>query len=90
MEIVDRPVELLEKSLESKEIDIFLLGAINLQEGSTRIIYNHSDDLVGSSGCHPLKLILHSLRQIAELNGLNRKDLYEALIELLDNDLVEN
>ena len=44
METVDHALELLEKSIESKEIDVFLLGAVNLQEGTTRISYNHSDD----------------------------------------------
>ena len=66
METVDHALELLEKSIESKEIDVFLLGAVNLQEGTTRISYNHSDDLAGNSVGHFLNLVVHFMRQIAE------------------------
>ena len=90
METVDRALELLERSIESKEIDVFLLGVVDLQEGTTRVSYNHSDDLVGDSGGHFLNLIVHIMRQIAELNDLNKKELYDALIDLLDDDLIEN
>ena len=90
METVDDALELLEKSIESKEVDAFLLGVVNLQEGATRVSYNHSDDLVTDSGGHLLNLIVHIMRQIAELNALNKKELYNALIDLLDNDLIEN
>ena len=90
METVDRALELLEKSIENKEIDVFLLGAVNLQEGTTRISYNHSDDLVSSSGGHFLDLVVHFMRQIAEYNALNKKEFYDELIDLLDDDLIEN
>ena len=90
METVDRALELLEKSIESKEIDVFLLGAVNLQEGTTRISYNHSDDLVSSSGDHFLDLVVHFMRQIVECNALNKKEFYDELIDLLDDDLIEN
>ena len=90
MENVDRALELLEKSIENKEIDVFLLGAVNLQEGTTRVTYNHSDDLVSSSGGHFLNLILHFMRQIAECDDLNKKQFYDDLIDLLEDDLIEN
>jgi hypothetical protein len=90
METIDRALALLEKSIESKEIDVFLLGAVNLQKGTTRVSYKHSDDLVTYSGGHFLNLIVHIMRQIAELNDLNKKELYNALIDLLDDDLIEN
>ncbi len=90
METVDHALELLEKSIESKEIDVFLLGAVNLQEGTTRISYNHSEDLVSSSGGHFLDLVVHFMRQIAECNALNKKEFYGELIDLLDDDLIEN
>ena len=90
METVDRAVELLEKLLENKEIDLFLFGAVNLQQGTTRVIYNHGEDLVADSGGHFLNLVVHIVRQIAELNALNKKELYTDLIDLLDNDLTEH
>ena len=90
METIDNALELLEKAIESKEIDVFLLGVVNLQEGTTRVSYNHSDDLVGTSGGHFLDLVVHIMRQVAELNELNKKELYNALIDLLDHDLIEN
>ena len=90
MEIIDDALELLEKSIESKEIDVFLLGVVDLQEGTTRVSYNHSDDLVGTSGGHFLDLVVNIMRQIAELNEFNKEELYNALIDLLDDDLIEN
>ena len=90
METVDRALELLEKSIESEEIDVFLFGAVNLHEGTTRISYNHSDDLVSSSGGHFLNLVVHFMRQIAEYNVLNKKEFYDELTDLLDDDLIGN
>ena len=90
METIDNALELLEKAIESKEIDVFLLGVVNLQEGTTRVSYKHGDDLVGTSGGHFLDLVVHIMRQVAELNELNKKELYNALIDLLDHDLIEN
>jgi hypothetical protein len=90
METVGDALELLEKSIESKEIDVFLIGVANLQEGTTRVSYKHGDDLVGDSGGHLLNLIVHIMRIIAELNDLDKKELYNALIDLLDNDLIEH
>jgi hypothetical protein len=90
METVDDALELLEKSIESREIDVFLIGVANLQQGTTRVSYKHGDDLVTHSGSHVLNLIVHIMRIIAELNDLNKKELYNALIDLLDNDLIEN
>ena len=52
VEIIDDALELLEKSIERKEADVFLLGVFNLQEGTARVSYNHRDDLVGDSGGH--------------------------------------
>ena len=88
METVDDALELLEKLIESKEIDVFLLGVVDLQEGTTRVSYKHGDDLAGASGGHFLDLVVHIMRQIAELNDLNKKELYNALIDLLENDLI--
>ena len=90
MEAVDDALALLEKSIESKEIDVFLIGVANLQQGTTKVSYKHGDDLVTHSGGHLLNLIVHIMRIIAELNDLNKKELYNALIDLLDNDLIEN
>ena len=90
METVDHALELLEESIKSKEIDVFLLGAVYLQEGTTRITYNHGDDLVGNSGDHFLNLVVHSMRQIVECNALNKKQFYNDLMDLLDDDLIEN
>ena len=90
METVDDALALLEKSIESKEIDVFLIGVANLPEGTTRVSYKHGDDLVTHSGGHLLNLVVHIMRIIAELNDLNKKELYNALIDLLDYDLIEN
>jgi hypothetical protein len=88
METVDQALKLLEHSIENKEIDVFLLGAINLQECTTRITYNHSEELVGKSGGHFLNLVMHLMRQIAEYNVLNKREFYDALIDLLEDDLM--
>ena len=88
METLDRALDLLEKSIEIKEIDAFLLGAVNLQEGTTRISYNHSEDLVSKSGNLFLHLVVHLIRQIAEYNVLNKKAFYDDLIDVLADDLI--
>jgi GTP1/Obg family GTP-binding protein len=88
MEILDRALELLEKSMEIKEIDVFLFGAVNLQEGTTRVSYNHREDLVNRSGNLFLHLVAHLIRQIVEYNALNKKEFYDELIDVLADDLI--
>jgi hypothetical protein len=88
METLDRALELLEKSIEIKEIDAFLLGAVNLQEGTTRISYNHREDLVSKSGNLFLQVVVHLIRQIADYNAVNKREFYDDLIDLLADDLI--